>query len=153
MATGYVLTGARARFTFRGKPVGYATGVTVREAITYEPIKILGSIHVVEHAPTDYDVSMTADFIRLIGTTLKTEGFFPKQGITPAAHLSNILVSGELLAGIEGDANSDSPQTVMHVAGVRISEQNTNVTARGIVGVNVSMVAIRAYDESDLIPA
>ena len=70
MATGNVLTGARARFSLNGKQVGYATGVTVREMIQYEPIKTLDNIQTVEHAPTDYEVSMTAEFVRIIGSTM-----------------------------------------------------------------------------------
>ena len=36
------------------------------------------------------------------------------------------------------------------IEGVKISEQNITVTARGVVGVNATMVAKRARDESDL---
>jgi len=150
MATGNVLTGARARFSLDGTQVGYATGVTIRENITYDPIKVLDNIQVTEHAPTDYEVSMTAELVRIIGTTIKSSGWFPKQGTGPEDHLSNILTSGELTATIEADANIGSPTVIMHVEGVRISERNVNVTARGVVGTNVTMVAIRARDESDL---
>ena len=150
MATGSVLTGARARFSLNGKQVGYATGVTVREMIQYEPIKTLDNIQTVEHAATDYECSMTAELVRIIGSTIKSEGWFPKQGISPEDHLSNILSGGELTATIEADANIGSPQIIMNVEGVRISERNMNITARGVVGTNVTMVAIRARDESDL---
>lgn len=150
MATGNVLTGARARFSLNGVQVGYATGVTVRETITYEPIKVLDTIQVTEHAPTDYEVSMTAELVRIIGTTIKSEGWFPKQGTSPEDHLSNILSSGELTATLEADANIGSPTIVMNVEGVRISERNVNITSRGVVGTNVTLVAIRARDESDL---
>jgi len=147
MSTGNVLTGARARFSLNGIKVGYATGVTIREAITYEPIKILDSIQVVEHVPTDYDVSMTADFVRIVGETIKSQAWFPKQGATPEEHLTNILSSGELKATIE---DNETAQIIMNVEGVRIAERNVNVMSRGVVGSNVSMVAIRARDESDL---
>ena len=150
MATGNVLTGARARFVLNGKQVGYATGVTVRESIQYEPIKTLDRLDTVEFAPTNYEVSMTADLVRIIGTTIKSEGWFPKQGISPADFLSNVLSSGELSASIEADANIGTPQIVMNVEGVRISERNVNITSVGVVGTNVTMVAIRARDESDL---
>jgi hypothetical protein len=147
MATGNVLTGARARFSLNGVKVGYATGVSVRESITYEPIKVLDTIQVVEHVPTDYDVSMTADLVRIVGETIKSLSWFPAQGATPEEHLTNILASGELKATIE---DNETSQIVMNVEGVRISERNVNVSARGVVGTNVSMVAIRARDESDL---
>lgn len=142
-----ILTGARARFSLDGVKVGYATGVTVREVITYEPVKVLDSIQVKEHAPIDYDVSMTADMIRIVGDTLKSNGWLPKQGTSPEAHLSNILASGSLSATLE---DRHTNQVVMTVEGVKISERNTTVSARGVVGKNVTFVAIRARDESDL---
>ena len=150
MATGNVLTGARARFSLEGKQVGYATGGTVREMIQFEPIKTLDNIQTIEHAPTDYEVSMTAELVRIIGSTIKSENWFAKQGTSPADHLSNILAGGELTATIEADANIGTPQIVMNVEGVRISERNMNITARGVVGTNITMVAIRARDESDI---
>jgi hypothetical protein len=147
MATGNVLTGARARFSINGVKVGYATGVTVREAITYEPIKVMDSIQVVEHVPTDYDVSMTADLVRIVGETIKSLSWFPMQGATPEEHLTNILASGELKATLE---DNETAQIIMNVEGVRISERNMSISARGVVGTNVSMIATRARDESDL---
>ena len=147
MATGNVLTGARARLSLNGVKVGYATGVSVRESITYEPIKVLDNIQVSEHVPVDYDVSMTADVVRIVGLTLKSQSWFPSQGSTPEQHLTNILASGELKATIE---DNETQQIVMNVEGVRISERNVNISARGVVGENVSMVALRARDESDL---
>jgi hypothetical protein len=146
MATGNVITGARVKFSLGGAKVGYATGVTVREMITYEPVKVLDTIQVSEHVATDYEVSMTADFVRIVNTTVKTEGWFASQGATPEDHLTNILASGDLVACIE---DSKTSTVLMNVEGVRVSERNINVVARGVVGTNVSMVAIRAKDEAD----
>lgn len=142
-----VLTGARARFSLDGVKIGYATGVTLRENITFEPIKVLDNIQVEEHVPTDYDVSMTADLVRIVGDTIKSRGWFPSQGTSPAEHLSNIITSGELTATIE---DSQTGQIVANVEGVKVSERNLTITARGVVGTNVSMVAKRARDEHDL---
>ncbi len=143
-----VLTGCRARFSMDGVKVGYATGVTLRENITYEPIKVLDSIQTAEHVPIDYDCSITADMVRLVGTTIKSLGWFPMQGATPEDHLKNILTSGVLTATIE---DNETGKIVQNVEGVRISEQGMQITARGVVGTNVSMVAIRVRDESDLV--
>lgn len=148
---GNVLTGARARFSLDGVKVGYATGVSVRESLTLEPVQVLDNIQVSEFAPTSYEVSMTADFVRIVGETIKSKGWFAKQGSSPEDHLTNILASGELTASIEDTSvDSGGPQVIMNVEGVRISEQNVSIAARGVVGTNVSMVAIRARDESDL---
>lgn len=147
MATGKVFTGCRARFMLQGVKVGLATGVTVRESITYEPVKVLDNIQVEEHAPVDYEVSWTADTVRLVGTSFKTQGWAPNQGADPAAHLRNIIASGELTATI---IDNQSGQTVANIEGVRIGETNLTIQARGIVGENVSGVAIRIRGEGDL---
>ena len=144
---GKILTGCRAVFQLDGVQMGYATGVTVRESIQYEPIQVLDDIQVKEHAPVSYECSMTADFVRITGDSLKAAGYLPKQGTNPQAHLTNIIASGEMTATI---VDSQEAQIVANVEGVRISEVNMNVVARGIVGQNVSMVAIRARDEGDL---
>jgi hypothetical protein len=143
-----ILTGARARFSLDGVKVGYATGVSVREVITYEPVKVLDNIQVEEHVPTDYDVSMTADLVRIVLDTIKSKGWFPSQGTSPEEHLTNILNTGELTATLE---DSKTGQIVMNVEGVKISERSISIAARGVVGTNVSMVAKRARDEFDLV--
>jgi hypothetical protein len=147
MATGNVYTGVRARFSISGVKVGYATGVNARESVQWDPIKVLDNIQVTEHAPVDYNVSLTADLVRIVGTTLKSQGWFAAQGGSPEDHLTNILNSGELVATLE---DTKSGKIIATVEGVRISEVGLQVTARGIVGQNVSMVAIRMRDESDV---
>lgn len=143
-----ILTGARARFSLDGVKVGFATGVTLREVITYEPVKVLDNIQVEEHVPTDYDVSMTADKVRIVLDTIKSRGWFPSQGASPEDHLTNILNTGEIVGTIE---DSKTGQIVANVEGVKISERNLTITARGVIGTNVSMVAKRARDEFDLV--
>lgn len=141
-----VFTGVRARFSINGVRVGYAVGVTIRETLVHEPIKVLDSIQVIEHVPVDYEVSLTADVIRLVDKPLKSLGWIPKQGATPKAHLDNIMALGELVAQIE---DNQTGRVVAVVEGVRVQEQGMNITARGVVGQNVSMVAKRFRDESD----
>lgn len=142
-----IVTGARARFLLNGVKVGYATGVNVDETVTLEPVKVLDDIQVKEHVPTDYDVSMSADMIRIVGDTIKSRGWFAKQGQTSSEHLANLLASGEIDAVVE---DSQTGQIIMQVEGVKISRRSVSISARGIVGTNVTFVARRARDESDL---
>lgn len=147
MATGNIITGARARVLLNGVQLGFATGVSVREAITYEPVNVLDNIQTKEHVPTGYEVSWTADVIRIVGTTFKSQGWFPVQGKDAAAHLTNILNTGVLTMTIE---DSKESQIIKNLEGVRVSELNTTFNARGIVARNVSGVAIVAREEADL---
>lgn len=145
--SGKVFSGCRARFMLNGVKVGLATGVTVRESVTFEPVKVLDSIQVEEHVPTDYDVSMTADMVAVVDASPKSAGWMAAQGATPEEHLRNLLVSGVLTATI---LDNQTGNVIMNVEGVRVAEVSMNIQARGIVARNVSMVAIRARDASDL---
>jgi hypothetical protein len=78
---------------------------------------------------------------------MKTQGWSPNQGADPAEHLRNIIASGELTATIIDNQSGD---IVANVEGVRIAETNLNIQARGIVGENVTGVAIRVRNEGDL---
>jgi len=145
-----VLTGCRLKFSLDGVKIGYATGVTIREQIQYEAVKVLDDIQVKEHVPVAYDVSMSADTIRLVlSDTFKSRGNFPEQGVNSSEFLSNILTNGELVADVE---DTQTNQIVAHVEGVKISERNVSIASIGIVGENVSMVAKRLRNEADLLP-
>ena len=142
-----ILTGARSRLSLDGVKVGFTTGTSIREVVTYEPIQVLDNIQVEEHVPTDYTVSMTADLVRIVGDTIKSRGWFASQGSSPVQHLQNLINTGELTASLE---DNQTNQVVANVEGVKIAERNVTISARGVVGTNVSMVAKRARDEFDL---
>lgn len=144
---GRVITGARARFLLGEKKVGYATNVSISETITYEPLKVLDNIQTEEHVPTDYDVTFTAGMVRIVGETIKSLGYFPKQGTSSEDHLRNILLSGEMTAVIEDNKTGKPLETLEQV---RLASRNVNINARGMVGQDLSFVAIRAKDESEV---
>ena len=145
---GRVFTGARARFSIQGRKVGYATNCAGSEEIEYQPVEVLDNIEVEEFVPTAYRVTFTASLIRIVGNTLKSEGFFPKSGQTPAEHLTNILLQGDLVATIE---DTKSPPTmIMALEQVKIQSRNFTINARGIVGKDVTFVCTRMKDESEV---
>ena len=144
---GRVFTGARARFIYNGKKVGYATNVAGSEEIQWDPVEVLDNIQVEEHVPVAYRVTFTASLVRIVGETVKTLGWWPKQGTSPATHLQNILLQGELSAVIE---DSKTKQTIMTLEQVRLASHNFTVNARGIVGQDCTFVAIRMKDESEI---
>jgi hypothetical protein len=143
---GRLFTGARARFSIGGVKVGYATNVTVSEDINYEDIECLDNIEVEEQVPTGYRVSMSARFFRIIGDTLKSRGWFPSVGSNSEDHLKNILTSGDLSATIEDTKTGKLFATVEQV---KIAGHNWTVDARGVVGEDMTMKAIRCKDESE----
>lgn len=150
---GLVFTGARARFSIDGKPIGYATNCTGSEEITYEPVQVLDHIQTVEFVPTGYNVTFTASRVRLIGDSAGIAGslrgpldVFPKLGNDDAEFLRNILDLGDMVAQLE---DSISGKIFMNLEQVKISSHNWTVNARGIVGEDMTFVAVRMRDEAE----
>ena len=66
-------------------------------------------------------------------------------GATPEEHLNNVLVSGVLTATI---LDSKTGRPILQVEQVKLSSRAASVDARGMVGEDLTFVAIRARDES-----
>lgn len=144
---GRLFTGARARFSIDGRKVGYARNVAVTEEIQYDPVEILDNIEVEEFVPVAYRVTFTAGQFRIIGETVKSLGFFPNVGANTEEHLENILISGDLTATIEDTATGSIFATLEQV---KVASHNWTIDARGIVGEDLTFVAIRVKDESEV---
>jgi len=144
---GRVFTGARARFSINGKKVGFATNVAGSEEIEYQPIEVLDNIEVEEFVPVAYRVTFTASLVRIMAETIKSEGFFPTSGTSPEEHLQNILLQGDMVCTIE---DSKTNRIMMTLEQVKIQSRNFTINARGIVGKDVTFVAVRMKDESEV---
>jgi hypothetical protein len=144
---GRTLTGARARFMMNGKKVGFATNINGGEEIEYQPQEVVGNIRVQENVPVAYRVSFSAGYIRIVGETLKSQNYFPKSGKNSDEHVQNILLQEDLTAVIE-DVKTDKP--IMMVEELKASSKNFTISARGIVGEDVTFVATVMKDESEI---
>ena len=144
---GQVLTGARARFFINGVRVGYATNVNVSEAVGYKEILGLDNIEVDEFAPISYRVTFTASMFRIIGETLKSQGWFPTNGADTAEHLENILVNGDLTATVEDAKTGKCFATLQKV---KLASHDWAADARGIMGENCTFNCVKVSDESEL---
>jgi len=142
---GRTFTGARARFSINGVKVGYARSVNVSEEIEYQPVEVLDNIEVEEFCPVAYRVTFTCSLFRIIGETLKSQGWFPSTGTNTEEHLSNILTTGELSAQIEDTKTGKVYATIEQV---KVASHNWTVDARSIVGEDVTFNAIRVKDET-----
>lgn len=144
---GRIFTGARARFKLNGKKVGYGRNVSLTEELQFEDLECLDNIEDEEHVPVGYKCRFTASMFRIIGSTLKSEGFFPETGKNTEEHLTNILLSGSMTATIEDTKTGKIFATVEEV---KIASHNWTVDARGAVGEDVEFKAIRVKDESEV---
>lgn len=145
---GRVFTGARARFAIGPTRVGFATNVAGSEEIQYDPVEVLDNIRVDEFVPVAYRVTFTSSQIRIIGETIKSQGFFPKAGATTDDHLQNILLQGDLVCTIED--TKPPARLVMTLEQVKVASRNFTINARGIVGKDVTYVATVMKDESEV---
>jgi hypothetical protein len=145
----HVFTGARAIFKFNDSVVGYASGVSGSEEITYEGVDTLDHLEVREHAPTAYRVTFSAQMFRTIAVGPSTDedgpGSIKEQNIFPK--FDDILRIQGVDALIQ---DKISGKILFLLQQVKTSSYNFNVGARSITGQNVSFVAIRAFDESEL---
>jgi hypothetical protein len=146
---GRVLTGARARFSIEESRVGFATNCAGSEEIQYDPVEVLDNIEVDEFVPVAYRVTFTSSQIRIVGETIKSQGFFPTSGTSPDDHLTNILLQGDLVATIE-DTKSTPPKLIMTLEQMKVASRNFTINARGIVGKDITYVATRMKDESEV---
>lgn len=144
---GAVFTGARARLLINGTKVGWATGVSGSESISYEAVKVLDNIQVQEHVPTEYNVTLTASEVRIIGKTMKSRGFFPGVGGSAEEHLRNILTTGDLVVQVEDVVTGN---VFANYEQVKVSDVSWSIDAVGITATEVTFVAIRARDESEV---
>lgn len=142
---GALFTGARARFSIEGIQIGYARNVAITEEIEYQPVEILDNIEVEEFVPVAYRVRMTASMFRIVGETLKKQGWFPKIGQDVREHLENILITGDLVATVE---DTKTGETLATVEQVKVASHNYTIDARGVTGVDMEFVCIRIRDES-----
>jgi sulfur transfer complex TusBCD TusB component (DsrH family) len=143
---GRVITGARLRFMLAGKKVGYATGVSGREEIEYQPCDVLDNVETEEYVPVGYRVQLRANFLRIYGETPKGQGYMPKTGTTPEKHLENILLQDGMTAVLE---DSKEKKPIEQFMEVKVAARDFTAQARGITAVDVEFVALRNFDESE----
>ena len=141
-------TGARARLSINGVKVGYALNVTINEELEYQPQELLDNIQVDEHIPVAYRCNASASVVRIVGETFKSQNLFPKAGTSPQEHLQNILLTKDFVLTLEDTKGAGT--TVVTMEQVKITSQNLSVQARGIAGLDVSMVGIVVKDESEV---
>jgi hypothetical protein len=148
-----VFSGARAIFFFNGEVVGFASGVSGSEEIQYEPVDTLDHLEVREFVPVAYRCTLTAQVFRTISIgasedvngpgSLKQQQIFPK--------FDDIF----RILGVDALVQDDprlSDKVLHQFQGVKTASYNFNIPARGIVTQNVTFVAIRAFDESEVSP-
>lgn len=147
-----VFSGARARFYFNGTQVAFASGCDGSEEIQYEPVEVLDNLPVKEHVPVGYRVTFSANIFRTVASgasqdlapgSLKEQNIFPRFG----ARGERILQLTGVVVFIQ-DRNTG--KTLYVIEDIKPASQNFSITARGVVGQNVTFVCTKMLDEAEL---
>jgi len=162
-----VFSGARAIFRVNDKQVAFASGCDGTEEVLYEAVDVLDNIEVAEYVPVGYRVNFNCAVFRTVqgpqitpeGPIWKTGpkapadgqlgslknpavGIFPRSTGTP----SEILTNGSMNASVTDRLTNTS---LYRMQEVKATTLNFSITARGIVGQNVSFNAIRMSSEDE----
>lgn len=132
-------SGARAIFLIDNVPLAYAGGMSGEEMVEHEPVEVLGLLEVREHVPVAYRTSLNAQLFRVVQESIKALGILP--------NIENIITSDDLTAAVQDIVTRD---TVSLFQGVRCAGQTFDITANGLVQSNVSFVATKLFDESQI---
>lgn len=143
-------SGARAYFTFNEEVVGYASGCSGGEEIMYEPVDTLDHLEVREHVPVGYRVNFTAAIFRTINNT----GAIDNKTAPGSLKQMNIFPKFDQILKLDGVkvtiVDSVTGKTVFFLTSVKTASYNFQISARGLVAQNVTFVAIKAQDESEV---
>ncbi len=138
--------GGNVRLKANGAVIGWARQVGFTEEYSQEAVEVLDKLEVAEHATTGYRCSATFGFLRVPGNSLRALGLQPGAGATSAELRTAILSQPEFTLEIE---NSTTGELIAKLSRCKISNTNFSVDARGLVGHNVSINAIRLSEEVD----
>ena len=132
-------SGARAILRFDDIEAGWATGVSGTENITLQRVDVLGNIDSYEIEAVGRTVTMTADFVRIIGESLQ------KMGIVPTGDTAQVINFPSLTAEVYDEVGD---QMIYRVEGLKCESRNWRVDRQGLMTVNCTFQGRRMYDES-----
>lgn len=144
---GNIFAGARARMSIDGKKFSFCTNVSGSEEIQYDPVEVLDNVEVEEFEPVGYRATLAASKIWFVNETLKSLGWFPKNGTNPSDHLRNILTTVPFASLIEDTQESKPFMIGEHV---KLASYNWNISARALVATDVTFVLKRFRDVSEI---
>ena len=138
------MTGGRASFQMNGKNMGMGLGVTVREQIGQEPVRVLNHLAPIEYCTVSYDVSVTVRLYRVPYQDIVESGLWPRMGQTHA-EMKELLLSFEPMVATLIDSKTGAK--VGKVSGLVPASRDVGFEARGLVMSNLQLSGIFMSDE------
>jgi len=133
------IAGARAELYFGITKAGWATGVSASENIQLQRIDVIGNIDSEEIEPVGRTVSMTADFVRILGKSLQELGLWPKGGT------AEVIAFSDMTAVIFDNVTNEP---IYRLTGVKCETRNWRFDRQGVMTVNATFQAKRMHDET-----
>ncbi len=134
------ISGARAKLYFNGTLLaGWCTGVRISENTQIQRVDVLGEIDSQELEYIARTVSFTADFVRILDSSLQEMGIVPRGGTV------DVLTFPEMSATIFDEVTGKAVYTI---EGVRCESRNFTMDRMGVSSVNASFQARRLHDEA-----
>jgi hypothetical protein len=152
MAEPKIMTGARAVFKVNNKVIAYATNVGWRIGIPHQPINVLGRYSAARLEPLGYDVTVNCGVLRFTkeggqGNSAEAQDVRPK--------LQQLISWGDVTVEI---IDRKTNETVLFVERARLTDQASNIDARGVWTETWTFVGIiaensDAKDQAEASPA
>ena len=133
-------TGARVEFKMGNDAVLYANALNYTIAHAHQPVDVLGKLEPEEYSEVGYTVNFTCTMFRISNQGAE------KQGLRP--QLQNILRQEELSVTL---MDKVSNVTLVHITGVKCTQEDFTVSARDIGQLTLNFVGIIA--STDDIPS
>ena len=133
-------SGARARLYFEGTVLaGWCTSVRGSENIMLQRVDVLGDVDSQEIEPVSRSVTMSADFVRIIGTSLQA------MGIWPSGDTASVINFPEMSAVIFDEVGDNR---LYKLEGLKCETRNFSVDRQGLMTVNATFQARKLFDET-----
>ena len=133
------IAGARAELFFGNIRAGWATGISATENIQNQRIDVLGDIDTKEIEPIGRSVTMTADFVRILGESLQAMGIWP-QGAT-----ADVVDYPPMNATVY-DSVGETP--IYKIKGLKAETKSWRVDRSGVMTLNATFQGIKMNDEA-----
>ena len=137
MGKATILTGARAKITIAGHPVGLFSQCSWSIKQNKEPAFILGRFHPAEITPTTQEPVT----ISLSGYRVVDNGPYKAASATL---LQNLLNEEDFTVIV---TDRQSKKTIFSASGCRVQGWSSGVAARGVSDIRIDIIAMIAEDE------
>lgn len=136
------ISGPKVLLQFDGKPIGWATGCSANRQHQNVRVDALGDPDSKEIEPVGRTVSMGFRKVFIDGASLESLGIAPR-ATGDAQSRAQKFVEHPYLTGELYNQISDEP--VYKIEGLKLSSDNWDIDARGLLMVNGQMDGIRMY--------